>query len=268
MNPVAPSKSHYLYSSVNITTMAAENTTTATTPTGHDANGNQEMTLKNECTLLVSQNTPYRTKSLKKLSLVDNSANLGDTLISSMSNVLIDGGENLSREVSSSSISEEDTSTAIAREEQSEEHCEEKEQKEEQMTTPPCSNQNISAFMPPLEENDEDCSNKQEGLRRSNLCEEGESSSLLLKLGKTGFKRRRVTFSMVQIRRYPMILGDNPATPSGPPISLGWEYETLPAMNIMDFESFRMRSRRFHTSHMILSHYKRMEIVQKVSPAI
>lgn len=62
-----------------------------------------------------------------------------------------------------------------------------------------------------------------------------------------------------------MILGDNPATPSGPPLSLGWEYEVLPAMNITDFESFRLRSRRFHSSHLILSQYKRVEIISRVS---
>ena len=61
-----------------------------------------------------------------------------------------------------------------------------------------------------------------------------------------------------------MILTDNPACPTGPPLGLGWEYEVLPKMNIMDFESFRLRSRRFQLSHLILSHYKRLEIVQRM----
>ena len=75
-------------------------------------------------------------------------------------------------------------------------------------------------------------------------------------------RRRHVAFSSVQIRRYPMILADNPACSSGPPLSLGWEYELLPEMSMTEFESFRLRSRRIHTHHLILSHYKRVQILQ------
>lgn len=76
-------------------------------------------------------------------------------------------------------------------------------------------------------------------------------------------RRRHVAFSSVQIRRYPMILADNPACASGPPLSLGWEYELLPEMSMTEFESFRLRSRRLHMNHLILSHYKRVEILQR-----
>ncbi len=80
----------------------------------------------------------------------------------------------------------------------------------------------------------------------------------------TALRRRwHVSFSSVQIRRYPMILADNPACTCGPPLSLGWEYELLPEMSMTEFESFRLRSRRLHINHLILSHYKRVEILQR-----
>lgn len=60
-----------------------------------------------------------------------------------------------------------------------------------------------------------------------------------------------------------MILADNPACLSGPPVMLGWEYEVLPGMSLLDFEAFRLRSRRLHSTHLLLSHYKRLEIVQR-----
>jgi hypothetical protein len=92
-----------------------------------------------------------------------------------------------------------------------------------------------------------------------------EKQSSIKKISNTHKRRRRrhVTFSTVQIRRYPMLLGDNPAVLSGPPVTLGWEYEVLPDMSVIDFETFRLRSRRLHSSHLILSHYKRIEIIQR-----
>jgi hypothetical protein len=78
-----------------------------------------------------------------------------------------------------------------------------------------------------------------------------------------GIKRRHVAFSSIIIRRYPMILGDNPSCGSGPPVSLGWEYEVLPEMSVMDFEAFRLRSRRPRTVQLVLSHYKRLELLQR-----
>lgn len=42
--------------------------------------------------------------------------------------------------------------------------------------------------------------------------------------------KRRVSFDLVHIREYPIVLSDNPASRSGPSIELGWEY--LPASNV------------------------------------
>jgi hypothetical protein len=142
-------------------------------------------------------------------------------------------------------------------------------QTDEPVPARPISDCNITTFTPVLSdewEEEDQCDAMRKTPRRSILCKERDLSSMS-KTGRRGYKRRRrVSFSNVEIRRYPMILGDNPATPSGPPLSLGWEYEVLPAMNVTDFESFRLRSRRFKSNHLILSHYARAEIVERVRP--
>jgi hypothetical protein len=137
---------------------------------------------------------------------------------------------------------------------------------EQQVPTPPSSNRNFVAVIPSLsmEENEVDKAKISPQVLQSILRPSVKRDSSSTASEKMKRRRKRVTFTMVQIRRYPIILTDNPACPTGPPLGLGWEYEVLPKMNIVDFESFRLRSRRFQTSHLILSHYKRLEIVQRM----
>jgi hypothetical protein len=60
-----------------------------------------------------------------------------------------------------------------------------------------------------------------------------------------------------------MILGDNPACRIGAPVSLGWEFEALPDLNIDDYEAFREKHRRTHLNHLVLNYYQRIEILQR-----
>jgi hypothetical protein len=134
-------------------------------------------------------------------------------------------------------------------------------QVKDDITTPPTSNVDIhhDTFVTSTNHSSED------GKLKSCLRKSTPSSDQIIQYQrKTSSKRRRVSFSIVSIRRYGMILGNNPACPCGPPVTLGWEYDELPQMNITEFESFRLRSRRFRTSHLILSHYRRLEILQSV----
>lgn len=72
----------------------------------------------------------------------------------------------------------------------------------------------------------------------------------------------RVQFSTVEIRKYPMILGDNPCCPVGPPVSLGWEYEAIPSLSIDDYDALRIKQRRSRMNHMILTSCRRKEVLE------
>lgn len=54
--------------------------------------------------------------------------------------------------------------------------------------------------------------------------------------------RRRsssVRFNTVEFREYPIVLGDNPSTSSGPPIGIGWEFDTTTLVS--DVDSYEAR---------------------------
>lgn len=71
-----------------------------------------------------------------------------------------------------------------------------------------------------------------------------------------------VRFDQVQIRRYPMTLGDNPACSIGAPVSLDWNYEELPPLDLEDFEIARSRTRRPKLRQLLMSFYQRERILQ------
>ena len=56
--------------------------------------------------------------------------------------------------------------------------------------------------------------------------------------------RRQVTFTSVQVREYPRILGDHPCCASGPPLALGWEVERQDTFQLEVFEKEREPARR------------------------
>ena len=72
-------------------------------------------------------------------------------------------------------------------------------------------------------------SNKKFNMIFSNVDESTVASTNISLPGKRYLSnrirnKRRVHFSNVEVREYPMILGDNPAVSSGPPITIDWEY--------------------------------------------
>lgn len=76
-----------------------------------------------------------------------------------------------------------------------------------------------------------------------------------------GTLHRQVSFHQVQIRRYPMIAGDNPACQMGTPVQLDWGYEELPALDLDDFEATRSQTRRRKLHHLILNYFQRNRIL-------
>ena len=57
-------------------------------------------------------------------------------------------------------------------------------------------------------------------------------------------KKEEVRFVSVELREYPIILGDNPSCTAGPPIAiaLDWDYDTLTSCTIDEYESMRLQS--------------------------
>lgn len=77
-------------------------------------------------------------------------------------------------------------------------------------------------------------------------------------------KNRSVNVRMgeIEIRTYPVILGDHPDCSSGPPVTIAWEYSKRQVMNIDDFES--NHSRRSGTE-LVMSYYDRKRLVRHYS---
>ena len=46
--------------------------------------------------------------------------------------------------------------------------------------------------------------------------------------------KSRVTFLIVEVREYECVLGDNPSVSSGPPVSIGWEYNSTHSLVSVD----------------------------------
>eukprot|EP00531_Pseudo-nitzschia_arenysensis_P012200 CAMPEP_0116132434 /NCGR_PEP_ID=MMETSP0329-20121206/9544_1 /TAXON_ID=697910 /ORGANISM="Pseudo-nitzschia arenysensis, Strain B593" /LENGTH=153 /DNA_ID=CAMNT_0003626945 /DNA_START=122 /DNA_END=583 /DNA_ORIENTATION=- len=68
---------------------------------------------------------------------------------------------------------------------------------------------------------------------------------------------RRVKFSSVQTREYPMTIGANPAVKIGCPICLSWEYYELPEKPLPD-KKRNKKPREFY-----LNYYQRVAIAER-----
>eukprot|EP00980_Cylindrotheca_fusiformis_P004473 scaffold953_cov141-Cylindrotheca_fusiformis.AAC.17 len=61
----------------------------------------------------------------------------------------------------------------------------------------------------------------------------------------------RVSFGQVKVREYPRAITDNPAVSDGPPIGIGWDYDTEADYPIDQWEGDRMYFRRNHTELLV-----------------
>jgi hypothetical protein len=77
-------------------------------------------------------------------------------------------------------------------------------------------------------------------IKRFNTLQRRRSSEPFL------FPVKEVSFASVQVREYPMILGDNPSCTSGPPVTLDWTYDAKASMSctVDEWESGRDSTRR------------------------
>lgn len=88
-------------------------------------------------------------------------------------------------------------------------------------------------------------SNMEEEADKGNLHQQSDNINTLGSSNSTLVKsKRRVSFDRIQIRNYDTVLGDNPCTYNGPPISLDWEYYEQEPVLIHDYESGREGYRR------------------------
>lgn len=53
----------------------------------------------------------------------------------------------------------------------------------------------------------------------------------------------RVQFSTITIRSYPLVIGDNPSSPVGPPLSIAWQHESECTLEVREFENERPERR-------------------------
>ena len=71
----------------------------------------------------------------------------------------------------------------------------------------------------------------------------------------------RVTFGMVHIRHYEVILSDNPACRDGPSIGIGWRYANARSFSLKTLESRKDRSRK--TCELIYNRAQREHILRE-----
>ena len=75
--------------------------------------------------------------------------------------------------------------------------------------------------------------------------------------GTADLRRRgnNVTFHEVRIYEFPVIIGDNPASPSGPPLSIGWRCYNQRSMDINLYE----QTRKPKKTNLVVSETKRIK---------
>ena len=72
-------------------------------------------------------------------------------------------------------------------------------------------------------------------------------------------RKKFVRFSDVTLREYPMVVGDNPAVSSGPPVTIDWNYMSEVVISVDQHQSVNRNPRR--QQDMILPSYVRKMIL-------
>jgi hypothetical protein len=71
-----------------------------------------------------------------------------------------------------------------------------------------------------------------------------------------------VRFSCVEIRHYPIILGDHPCVKLGAPLSIDWEHESSVSLPVNDFEQHRIPVRRHMPAELLRTSRERHAILK------
>eukprot|EP00588_Corethron_pennatum_P000711 CAMPEP_0194299024 /NCGR_PEP_ID=MMETSP0169-20130528/60497_1 /TAXON_ID=218684 /ORGANISM="Corethron pennatum, Strain L29A3" /LENGTH=317 /DNA_ID=CAMNT_0039049085 /DNA_START=547 /DNA_END=1500 /DNA_ORIENTATION=- len=83
----------------------------------------------------------------------------------------------------------------------------------------------------------------------------------ILKTESKSKEKCSVHFSDVEIRNYPLVLGDNPCCSYGPPVCLGWEHSSVDSTSLEFYEDNRGKRRKLHQLKM--NYYLRMHILKE-----
>eukprot|EP00978_Attheya_sp_CCMP212_P043973 scaffold296224_cov51-Attheya_sp.AAC.2 len=75
--------------------------------------------------------------------------------------------------------------------------------------------------------------------------------------------KKVIRFSLVEIREFPRILGDNPSCRSGPPITIGWDYDkaAIVKIPIREFDEISRKNKKKGGFRLVLSRHEREEIL-------
>lgn len=75
-------------------------------------------------------------------------------------------------------------------------------------------------------------------------------------------KRLVVSFASIEVRVYPIILGDNPSVEAGAPVTIDWDFTDSGVTSVHKFEKDRRFSRR-NQEDLQLSPYQRSTILRR-----
>ncbi|CAJ1950846.1 unnamed protein product [Cylindrotheca closterium] len=91
-----------------------------------------------------------------------------------------------------------------------------------------------------------------------------ENASAIAISGGTPQRDSKVRFDSVEVREYPIILGDNPSCRQGPPITIGWEPKSDVFTPVDEFEKLRSEERHSDPDEMFVSSFNRIDILKKL----
>lgn len=74
--------------------------------------------------------------------------------------------------------------------------------------------------------------------------------------------KKKVTFSQLELRKYPIILGDHPGC-VGPPLTIGWEYQRGRKCQIEDYEERKPSDSRRNMHQLEINEFMRADLLKR-----